>query len=354
MTLGATSVWTAKAVAITSAHLAVGGLLWITGVLAAVLLARLEALPTAPRPPAPPPAKRLPRPHEAAPGGPPRADEAAHHRLRRPHRLPRLRRGNGGPARGPRRGPPPPHAPRHGPRRLRHERLQRDRRDRPRPADGAHRHAAAPGRPSLRRRGGRLRHRPLRPRRRRALVLRQRRHRVPRGAHADELRLRLHADEDPLAPLDDRRRDPRRPPAARRLHRRRGRDRRARPRPLRHPLPLADAALLRHRLEAPRGLRRRRLPDPLDRRPHRAAAPRATPSRSASCSSRSASCRRSSGPRASSTPPARSSSRPGSRERRSASSARRPTRPRSRCSSPPSRWLPAIVVLLLADRVAGG
>ncbi|MBK6405991.1 MAG: heme A synthase [Holophagales bacterium] len=45
--LGATSVWTAKAVAITSAHLAVGGLLWITGVLAAVLLARLGALSTA-------------------------------------------------------------------------------------------------------------------------------------------------------------------------------------------------------------------------------------------------------------------------------------------------------------------
>lgn len=45
--LGATSVWTAKAVAITSAHLAVGGLLWITGVLAAVLLARLGAVSTA-------------------------------------------------------------------------------------------------------------------------------------------------------------------------------------------------------------------------------------------------------------------------------------------------------------------
>jgi len=48
VTLGATSVWTAKAVAITSAHLAVGGLLWITGVLAAVLLARLASLSTAP------------------------------------------------------------------------------------------------------------------------------------------------------------------------------------------------------------------------------------------------------------------------------------------------------------------
>lgn len=48
VTLGATSVWTAKAVPITSAHLAVGGLLWITGVLAAVLLARLKALTTAP------------------------------------------------------------------------------------------------------------------------------------------------------------------------------------------------------------------------------------------------------------------------------------------------------------------
>ncbi len=48
VTLGATSVWTAKAVAITSAHLAVGGLLWITGVLAAVLLARARALSTAP------------------------------------------------------------------------------------------------------------------------------------------------------------------------------------------------------------------------------------------------------------------------------------------------------------------
>ena len=48
VTLGATSVWTAKAVWATSAHLAVGGLLWITGVLAAVLLARLGALSTAP------------------------------------------------------------------------------------------------------------------------------------------------------------------------------------------------------------------------------------------------------------------------------------------------------------------
>ena len=48
MTLGATSIWTAKAVAITAAHLAVGGLLWITGVLAAVLLARTKALTTAP------------------------------------------------------------------------------------------------------------------------------------------------------------------------------------------------------------------------------------------------------------------------------------------------------------------
>jgi cytochrome c oxidase assembly protein subunit 15 len=48
VTLGATSVWTAKAVWATSAHLAVGGLLWIAGVLAAVLLARLAALSTAP------------------------------------------------------------------------------------------------------------------------------------------------------------------------------------------------------------------------------------------------------------------------------------------------------------------
>ncbi len=50
VTLGATSVWTAKAVAVTSAHLAVGGLLWITGVIAAVLLARTAALTTAPAP----------------------------------------------------------------------------------------------------------------------------------------------------------------------------------------------------------------------------------------------------------------------------------------------------------------
>ncbi len=42
--LGATSVWTAKAVWATSAHLAVGGLLWIAGVLAAVLLARAATL----------------------------------------------------------------------------------------------------------------------------------------------------------------------------------------------------------------------------------------------------------------------------------------------------------------------
>lgn len=46
--LGATSVWTAKAVWATSAHLAVGGLLWIAGVLAAVLLARAAALTPAP------------------------------------------------------------------------------------------------------------------------------------------------------------------------------------------------------------------------------------------------------------------------------------------------------------------
>lgn len=48
VTLGATSVWTAKAVWATSAHLAVGGLLWIAGVLASVLLARLTALSSAP------------------------------------------------------------------------------------------------------------------------------------------------------------------------------------------------------------------------------------------------------------------------------------------------------------------
>jgi cytochrome c oxidase assembly protein subunit 15 len=48
VTLGATSVWTAKAVAITSAHLAVGGLLWITGVLAAILLARMKTITSAP------------------------------------------------------------------------------------------------------------------------------------------------------------------------------------------------------------------------------------------------------------------------------------------------------------------
>jgi cytochrome c oxidase assembly protein subunit 15 len=46
--LGATSVWTGKAVPITASHLAVGGLLWIAGVLAAVLLARLGALGPAP------------------------------------------------------------------------------------------------------------------------------------------------------------------------------------------------------------------------------------------------------------------------------------------------------------------
>jgi len=48
--LGALSVWTGKAVAVTAAHLAVGGLLWICGVLASVLLARLSALSTAPAP----------------------------------------------------------------------------------------------------------------------------------------------------------------------------------------------------------------------------------------------------------------------------------------------------------------
>lgn len=44
VSLGATSVWTSKAVWATSAHLVVGGLLWIAGVLAAVLLARAAAL----------------------------------------------------------------------------------------------------------------------------------------------------------------------------------------------------------------------------------------------------------------------------------------------------------------------
>ena len=48
--LGAASVWTAKAVPVTAAHLAVGGLLWIAGVLASVLLARRKALSTAPAP----------------------------------------------------------------------------------------------------------------------------------------------------------------------------------------------------------------------------------------------------------------------------------------------------------------
>jgi cytochrome c oxidase assembly protein subunit 15 len=48
VTLGATSVWTAKAVPVTASHLAVGGLLWIAGVLAVVLLARLRALSTSP------------------------------------------------------------------------------------------------------------------------------------------------------------------------------------------------------------------------------------------------------------------------------------------------------------------
>jgi heme a synthase len=48
--LGAASVWTAKSVPVTAAHLAVGGLLWIAGVLASVLLARLSALSTAPAP----------------------------------------------------------------------------------------------------------------------------------------------------------------------------------------------------------------------------------------------------------------------------------------------------------------
>ncbi len=62
VTLGATSVWTGKAVAITSAHLAVGGLLWITGVLAAVLLARLKALTTAPAPAGAPAGETAPAP----------------------------------------------------------------------------------------------------------------------------------------------------------------------------------------------------------------------------------------------------------------------------------------------------
>jgi len=62
VTLGATSVWTGKAVAITSAHLAVGGLLWITGVLAAVLLGRLKAHTTAPAPAGAPAGETAPAP----------------------------------------------------------------------------------------------------------------------------------------------------------------------------------------------------------------------------------------------------------------------------------------------------
>ena len=62
VTLGATSVWTGKAVAITSAHLAVGGLLWITGVLAAVLLARTKALTTASAPAGAPVGETAPAP----------------------------------------------------------------------------------------------------------------------------------------------------------------------------------------------------------------------------------------------------------------------------------------------------
>ena len=84
--------------------------------------------------------------------------------------------------------------------------------------------AAAPVGPPRRRRRGALRRRPLRRRPRRALPLRERHHDGARGVHARLVRLRLHADEDALAALDDRRRDPRRAPAARRLHGRRGRD----------------------------------------------------------------------------------------------------------------------------------
>lgn len=60
--LGATSVWTAKAVPITAAHLAVGGLLWITGVLAAVLLARLRALTASPAADGAPAGEAVPTP----------------------------------------------------------------------------------------------------------------------------------------------------------------------------------------------------------------------------------------------------------------------------------------------------
>ena len=62
VTLGATSVWTAKAVPVTAAHLAVGGLLWIAGVLAAVLLARLRSLTTVPATAAAPSGETAPVP----------------------------------------------------------------------------------------------------------------------------------------------------------------------------------------------------------------------------------------------------------------------------------------------------
>lgn len=115
--------------------------------------------------------------------------------------------------------------------------------------------------------GAFLRDGPLRRRGRRAGARRQRTHGLPRRGDARQLRLPLHADEDGLAPLDDRRRRSGRAPAARRVHGRPRRGRGTRPRSLRAPFPLAAPAFLRHRMAPSGRLRRRRSPDPPDARP---------------------------------------------------------------------------------------
>src|SRR5664280_543326 len=103
-------------------------------------------------------------------------------------------------------------------------------------------------------RSGALRRRAVGRRPRRAPPLHERDHDRARGFHARLLRLRVHADEDALAGLHDRRRDPRRAAAARRVRGRGGRPRPARTRALRDPLRLAAAALFRDRLAPPRRL----------------------------------------------------------------------------------------------------
>ena len=81
-----------------------------------------------------------------------------------------------------------------------------------------------------------------------------------RPRHLGDVPLRLHAAQDADVALHDRRRVPRRPAPRHRMGGRARPDRAGRGRPLRDPLPVADPALPRHRLDLSRGLRARRSP----------------------------------------------------------------------------------------------